>query len=166
MTQHYALVILAAALVGLGTPVSAGESQDARANVSREVALRLRPDTLATFINDLAGLRVRLVKGVVDEIASPRVFTVRNERSARFPYQRNKVAVVVDAGGASVRKGAPVVVTGTARTLLGAEMDSIGPLRSLNEREREVVGKLPLVTTSSVQTPDGVQLVRSNPQRP
>lgn len=54
-------------------------------------------------------------------------------------------------------------VHGTARTLLGAEMDSHRPLPSLTESERTVVAKLPLVMASSVQTPDGVQLVRPNP---
>jgi hypothetical protein len=157
MTQYYATVILAA--VALAAPMSAAEREDA----SRAVALRLRPDTLATFINDLAGLRVRLVRGVIDGIAGPRVFTLKNERSARYPYQPDKVAIVVDTGRVFVRKGAPVVVTGVARTLLGAETDANLPLRSLTESERKVVAKFPLVVASSVQAPDGVQLVRSNP---
>ena len=71
--------------------------------------------------------------------------------------------IVVDTGSAFVREGAPVVVTGTARTLLGAELDRDRPLPSLTESERTVVAKLPLVMASSVQTPDGVQLVRPNP---
>ena len=160
MTQKYAAVIFAA--VALAATVPAYGRPDRRADPSRSVALRLRPDTLALFINNVAGLRVRLV-GVVDEISSPRVFTVKNERSARYPYRPNEVAIVVDTGSAFVREGAPVVVTGTARTLLGAEMDSDGPLPSLTESERTVVVKLPLVMASSVQTPDGVQLVRPNP---
>ena len=123
----------------------------------------LRPDTLALFISNVAGLRVRLVGGVVDEISSPRVFTLKNERNTRYPHRPNEVAIVVDTGSAFVREGAPVVVTGTARTLLGAEMDSHRPLLSLTESERTVVAKLPLVKASSVQTPDGVQLVRPNP---
>jgi hypothetical protein len=162
MTQQYATVILAAA-VALTATVPAYGRQDQRADASRLVALRLRPDTLALFINNVAGLRVRLVSGVVDEIASPRVFTLKNERSARYPHRPNEVAIVVDTGSTFVREGAPVVVTGIARTLLGAEMDSDRPLPSLTESERKVVAKLPLVMASSVQTPDGVQLVRPNP---
>jgi hypothetical protein len=160
MTQKYAAVIFAA--VAFAATVPAYGRQDRRADASRSVALRLRPDTLALFINNVAGLRVRLVSGVVDEISSPRVFTVKNERSA-YPHRPNEVAIVVDTGSAFVREGAPVVVTGTARTLLGAELDRDWPLPSLTESERTVVAKLPLVMASSVQTPDGVQLLRPNP---
>jgi len=160
MTQQYATVMLAAA-VALAATVPA-HSQDQRAD-NRVAAARLRPGTLALFSNDIAGLRVSLVNGVVHKIASPRVFTLKNERSGRFPYWPNEVAVVVDSGGTTVREGAAVVVTGTARTLLGAEMDSTQPLSSLTESERKLVAKLPLVLASSVQTPDGVQLVRPNP---
>ena len=161
MTQHYATVILAAAVALVPTVPTSG--QDRRADASPSAALRLRPDTLATFINDLAGLQVRLVGGVVDEIASPRVFVLKNERGGRYPFQPNRVAIVVDTGSAFIRERAPVFVTGIARTPLGAEMDANLPLRSLNENERKVVAKLPLVVTSSVETPDGVQLVRLNP---
>ena len=158
MTTKFAAVIIAA--VALAATVPAYGRQDRRADAS--VALRLRPDTLALFINNVAGLRVRLVSGVVDEIPSNRVFTVKNERSA-YPHRPNEVAVVVDTGSAFVREGASVVVIGTARTLLGAQMDAARPLPSLTESERIVVAKLPLVMASSIQTPDGVQLVRPNP---
>jgi hypothetical protein len=160
MTQKYAAVIFCA--VALAATVPAYGRQDPRADASRSVALRLRPDTLALFINNVAGLRVRLVSGVVGEISSPRVFTLKNERSA-YPHRPSEVAIVVDTGSAVVREGAAVVVTGTARTLLGAELDRDRPLPSLTESERTVVAKLPLVMASSVQTPDGVQLVRPNP---
>ena len=162
MTQQYATVILAAA-VALAATVPAYGRQDQRPDASGLVAVRLRPGTLAVFINNVAGLRVRLVSGVVDEIASPRVFTVKNERGARNPHRPNEVAIVVDTGSAFVREGTPVVVTGMARTLLGAEMDSDRPLPSLTESERNLVAKLPLVMANSVQTPDGVQLVRLDP---
>ena len=162
MTQHYATVILAAA-VALAATAPASARQDVRASASRAVALRLRPDTLATFINHLAGLQVQLVRGVVDEIGSPRVFTLKGERDARYPFPPNEVAIVVDNGTTMVREAAPVVVTGMATTLLGAEMESTRPLRSLTERERKVVANRPLLIASSVQTPDGVQLLRPNP---
>jgi hypothetical protein len=162
MTKHFATLILIAA-VAFSMTVAASERQGQRANASRSAALRLRPGTLAIFINSLAGLQVQLVRGVVDEIGSPRVFTLRNERGARYPFQPNEVAIVVDTGSTMVRKGAPVVVTGIARTLLGAEMDSNRPLQSLTESERKIVANRPLVMASSVQTPDGVQLARVSP---
>ncbi len=159
MTQQYATGILVAAIALTTTfPVSA--SQEPYPDASEPIAVRVRPDTLALFINDVAGLRVRVVSGVVNGIASPRVFRLRNEPSARYPHRPNEVAVVVETGNAVVREGAPVVVTGIARTLLGAEMASAP---SLTEIERNAVAKLPVVMASSVQTPDGVQLVRPSP---
>lgn len=158
MKHRYTMVMVAGLLL---VAADAGAGQDVRAEAARAAAVRLRPDTLATFINDLAGMRVRLIRGVVDEVVSPRVFTLRNERKMRYPFQPNTVVVVVEAGTAGVRQGAPLVVTGTARTLLGAENDALRPLPSLNEKERQVVAKFPIVMASSVQAPDGVQLVRT-----
>lgn len=155
--------IVTAAGFSLFAAIAPAAGQDGRVEAARAAALRLRPDTLATFINDLAGLRVRLIRGVVDEIVSPRVFTLRNERPTRYPFQPNRVAIVVEAGSVVVRKGAPLVVTGMARTLIGAEQDSLRPLPSLNEKERQVVAKFPIVMASSVQAPEGVQLVRTKP---
>jgi hypothetical protein len=114
------------------------------------------------FINNIAGMRVRLVSGIIDQIVSPRVFILKSERDARFSRRPDEVAIVVDSGSASVRQGAPVVVTGIARTLLGVEMDNRRPI-PLTESERQTVAKLPLVVSSSIQTPDGVQLVRRTP---
>ena len=156
MTLQYAAGILAAAALAATLPAS--ERQDPR---PRELpALRLRPDTLALFINHVAGLRVRIISGVVDDIASPRVFTLKNERSAGYRRRPNEVAIVLDTGRAVVRIGAPVVVTGIARTLLGAERNSGRPLPVLTESERNAVEERALVMASSVDTPDGVHLVR------
>ena len=41
-------------------------------------------------------------------------------------------------------------------------MDALQLLTSLNEKERDLIAELPLVMAISVQTPDGVQLVRSS----
>jgi hypothetical protein len=154
--------VFAAAAVALASTVStSGQGQSA--DTSRLPALRLEPDTLAAFINDVAGQRVRLVSGVVGDVASPRVFTLRNEPGANYPHRPREVAIIVDAGSASVREGVPLVVTGIARTLLGVDRDNNPPLPSLTEGERTIVAKLPVVMASSVQTPDGVQLVRPIP---
>ena len=158
MTQQYATGILVAIALAAASPISG--RQDSQPDTSEPIAVRVRPDTLALFINDVAGLRVRVVSGVVNGIASPRVFTVRNEPNARYPHRANEVAVVVNSGNAVLREGAPVVVTGIARTVLGAETVS-DP--SLTETERSAVAKLPVVMASSVQTPDGVQLIRPKP---
>jgi hypothetical protein len=163
MTQQYVTGILVAALT-FGTTFTTYARQEKRPDVSsRSVALRLRPDMLAMFINNIAGLRVRIVSGVVDDIVSSRVFTLKNERSLRFPNRPNEVAIVVDSGSAAVREGAAVVVIGIARTLLGAEMNTDRPLQALTEGERNALARLPVVMASSVQTPDGVQLGRPNP---
>jgi hypothetical protein len=160
MTQRYAVGILAAAALAATLP--AYGHQDPRLDAARLPAVRLRPDTLALFINNVAGLRVRVISGVVDDIASPRVFTLKNERS-RYPHRPNEVAIVLDSGRAVVRVGAPVVVTGIARTLLGVEMNSEQPLPTFTESERNAIDELPLVVASSVETPDGVHLVRPDP---
>jgi hypothetical protein len=123
-------------------------------------AVRLRVDTLASFINNLAGLRVRIVSGVVSDIASPRVFTLRSERRTRGTAE---VAIVLPSGSAVVREGAPVIVTGIARTLLGAEMSKEQPLPVLTDAERDALGKGAIVVASSVDAPGGVHLVRSQP---
>jgi hypothetical protein len=159
MTQQYATGILVVAMAAVSMVPAYGR-QDERVEPSQLIAVRLRPDTLATFINDVAGMRVRLVNGVVNQVASARVFVLKSERSARYPHRPNEVAIVVDAGSAFVREGAPVVVTGIARTLLGAEMSTGRPLASLTDSERLAVTNRPLVMASSVQTPDGVQLMR------
>jgi uncharacterized UPF0146 family protein len=159
MTLQYAAGILGA--MALAATLPASERQDPR---PRELpALRLRPATLALFINQVAGLRVRVINGVVDDIASPRVFTLKNERSAVYPRRPNQVAIVLDSGRAVVRVGAPVVVTGIARTLLGAESNSQRPFPVLTESERKAVEERALVMASSVDTPDGVHLVRPDP---
>src|SRR4029453_13913567 len=74
--QQHAIFILAAAMALAPTlPVSG--HQEPQPDPAESIAVRLRPDTLALFINDGAGVRVRLVNGVVKGIASTRVFTVR-----------------------------------------------------------------------------------------
>jgi hypothetical protein len=160
MTRQHAAGIVAAAALAVALPAYA--RQDPRQDVAKLPAVRLRPDTLALFINSVAGLRVRVISGVVDDIASPRVFTVKNERT-RYPHRPNEVAIVLDSGRAVVRVGAPVVVTGIARTLLGAEMNTQRPLPTLTESERDAIEELPLVMASAVETPDGVQLIRPDP---
>ena len=162
MTQQYATGILAAA-IALATTIPAHGRQDPHPDVSEPIAVRVRPDTLARFLHDFAGLRVRVVSGVVHGIASPRVFRLKNEPSTRYSHRPDEVAVVVDTGDVVVREGAAVVVTGVARTLLGAEMNSDRPFPSLTEAERNAVATLPVVMASSVRTPDGVQLVRPSP---
>ena len=156
MRQPYAIGILAATVVAATFP--AYGHQDPQPDASELPALRVRPDTLAMFIDDVAGLRVRVISGIVDVIASPRVFTLKNERSVR--YRPGEVAIVLDSGQAVVRVGASVVVTGIARTLLGAEMNSQQPLLTLSESERHAVEKRPVVMASSVITPDGADLIR------
>jgi hypothetical protein len=161
MTHRYAAGILAAAAFAATLP--AYGHQDPPLGAATLPALRLRPETLVLFINNFAGLRVRVLSGVVHEIASPRVFTLKGERSTRYPHRPNEVAIVVDSGHAVVRAEAPVVVTGIARTLVGVEMNTERPLPVFTESERDVIAELPLVVASSVETPDGVHLVRPDP---
>ena len=163
MSRRFARWIWLAATVIAGATQLAHAGQHPNPDASALPAVRLRVDTLAEFITQVAGLRVRVVNGVVDEIASPRVFTLRNERGMRYLTGPPEVAIVLLAGEAIIRKDAPVVVTGMARTLLGAEMSREQPLPALTNDERGAITNRPIVVASSVETPGGVQLVR--PQR-
>jgi hypothetical protein len=123
---------------------------------SSRAPVRLRVDTLASFINNVAGLRVRVVDGVVDKIASPRVFTLKYTRG----IGPARAAIVVLDGAATIRQGAPVMVTGIARTLLGTELGPQQPSPVFTEKERERIDALPIVVASAIETPDGVHLLR------
>jgi hypothetical protein len=149
--------IAAAAL----TPVLAAPQNDPVPDPSTRTAVRLRVDTLAMFMNNLAGLRVR-VDGVVDKIASPRVFTMKHERRM---MRSARVAIVLPEGEATIREGAPVRVTGIARTPLGAEVGPQQPSPSLTDKERDRIDALPIVMASAIDTPDGVHLVRPGPEK-
>jgi hypothetical protein len=128
-------------------------------NRAASTALRLRVDTLASFINNVAGLEVRVVDGVVDKIATPRGFTLKHHRSMG-PF---RVAIVLADGEAAIREGAPVTVTGIARTLLGTEAGPQQPSPALTDKERHRIDALPIVVASAIDTPDGVPLVRPVP---
>jgi hypothetical protein len=123
---------------------------------SAPTAVRLRVDTLASFINNVAGLHVRVVDGIVDKIASPRVFTLKHMRN----IGPARVAIVLVDGEAAIRAGAPVTVTGIARTLLGTEAGPQQPSPALTDGERERIDALPIVVASAIDTPDGVPLFR------
>ena len=149
-------VIAAIAAVVAVSSIAAADGQDPVADRSAPpTAVRLRVDTLASFINNVAGLQVRIVDGVVDKIASPRVFTLKHSR--RMGPAR--VAIVLAGGEAAIRKGAPVTVTGIARTLLGTERGPQQPSPAFTEQERERIDALPIVVASAIDTPDGVHLV-------
>jgi hypothetical protein len=148
------LVTIAAVAV---TSVVAAAGQGTLPDQSARTAVRLRVDTLASFINSVAGLRVRVVDGVVDKIASPRVFILKHKRSIGAA----RAAIVLVDGEATLREGTPVTVTGIARTLLGTEVGPQQPSPAFTEKERERIDALPIVVASTVETPDGVRLVTS-----
>jgi hypothetical protein len=143
--------------VSVASVVVAG--QDTGSDRSGPIALRLRVDTLASFINNVAGLRVRVVDGVVDKVASPRVFTLKHKRSMGLVPAR--AAIVLVNGETAITEGIPVTVTGIARTLLGTEVGPQRPSPVFTEKERERIDALPIIVASAIETPDGVQLVTS-----
>jgi hypothetical protein len=154
------LVVSLAAIAAVGvTSVVAAAGQGTVSDQSARTAVRLRVDTLASFINNVAGLRVRVVDGVVDKIASPRVFTLKHKRSMGLGPAR--AAIVLVDGEAALREGTPVTVTGIARTLLGTEVGPQRPSPAFTEKERERIDALPIVVASAIETPDGVHLVTS-----
>jgi hypothetical protein len=160
MTRHH----LTGLALGLSLTVAApvGGAQDPRPEESDPAAVRLRVDTLASFINHVAGFRVRVISGVVDEIASPRLFILTNDRSTGLTARPSEVAILVRTGRAVLREDAPVVVTGIARTSLGAEMTTDQPRPALTESERDAMANRPVVIASAVETPGGVNLIRAD----
>ncbi len=154
------LVWLAAFVAVAVTSVVAAAGQDPQPVQSARTAVKLRVDTLASFINNVAGLRVRVVEGVVDKVASPRVFTLKHRRSMGA-IRPARAAIILVEGEAAIPEGTPVTVTGIARTLLGTEVGPQRPSPAFTEKELERIDALPIIVASAVETPDGVRLVTS-----
>ena len=157
MRRTFVVSLAAFAAVAVTSAVAAG--QGPLADRSARTAVRLRVDTLASFINSVAGLRVRVVDGVVDKVASPRVFTLKHRRSIGA-IRPARAAIVLVEGEAAIKEGTPVTVTGIARTLLGTEVGPQRPSPAFTEKERERIDALPIVVASAIETPDGVHLTR------
>jgi hypothetical protein len=137
-----------------------------------DVAILVRPGTLASQIGDLAGHTVRVPYARVVGVFNPRVFLIDSAmRMPPIPGNRGRVLVFVEPGTLSVSPkmivASTVTVFGVARTLLGMQASREVPWPV--EVPPEAVERLEIraaVLASSVRTPDGVELIRRNEPLP
>ena len=124
----------------------------------------VRPSSLASIIEEIAGRNVRVRNARVVGVFNPRAFLI--ETASLTPSMlgmRNRILVLVDQAALRVRPamvvGSNVVVLGTARTVLGMQVTSEVPwpseLTGDNLKRLEVRGA---VLARSVQTAEGVEL--------
>lgn len=164
-------IALMAALV-LIAPMSVSSQTAAPIDLGGDVISTVRPSTLASLIDELAGRTVRVRKARVVGVLNPRAFLI--ESATLLPAtlgMRDRILVLVDER-ATLRVtpaaivGSSVVVVGVARTLLGMQVTGEVPWPS--ELTAEVVKRLEVrgaVLARSVQTAEGVDLTdRSSPK--
>lgn len=124
----------------------------------------LRPSSLASLIDELAGRNVRMRNARIVGVLNPRAFLV--ETDALMPSwmgMRNRILVLVDQAALRVQPtlvvGSTVVVLGTARTVLAMQVTREVPwpaeLTGDEVKRLEIRGA---VLARSVQTAEGVEL--------
>lgn len=116
-------------------------------------AVQVRVKTITAFTVSLIGQRVRVVDGVVSEIASPRFF-ILSGTGLNTPLSRaDTVAVILESGSAMVSPGQQVVVTGEVRgSLAQREEVGRGAIGTLTMEERSALGHRPLLIVSSANS--------------
>ena len=120
---------------------------------------------VSDHIRHMAGQPVLVLDGLVERIASPRVFIVtgRQLRSTHWSGRPDRLAVVLRSGETLVNleTKAPIVVTGVAFTYEGARISGgLPPPIQLSDDDRDRLQELSIVLASSVETPGGVALLR------
>jgi hypothetical protein len=129
------------------------------------IDLRLHPSALAQLIDELGGRQISLPRAKVVSVINPRAFLVESAGPlSAMPGNYNRVVVLVEGGTLRVEPlllvGTTVRVTGVARTVVGMQVTREVPWPP--ELTRDIVRRYEIraaVLSSSVETPDGVQLV-------
>jgi hypothetical protein len=160
MTPHrkLLLIVLLTLTVPPGSTLVASDADEGRAVV------RVRPATVALSIDDLAGHHVDVFGARAVGMFGTRVLVI--DAAARLrPGRgyRDRVLVLVEGGEIRVRPellvGSSVLVTGVARTLLGAQVTREVPWPAELDADRlERLEIRAVVLATSVRTPDGVEL--------
>jgi hypothetical protein len=160
-------------------PRSAGAAANARPSAPQDPApaarqapsrepmdARLHPAALGELIHVLGGRRVSLSNARVVAVVNPRAFLIESSGPLE-PIVGNldRLLVLVDAGALRVDAAAlvrtSVRIAGVARTALGVQVTREVPWPP--ELTRDMVNRLEIravVLASSVQTSDGVELIR------
>ena len=141
-----------------------------RADASPDSALiTVRPNTLASWVSEFAGHRVRVPDARIVEVVEPHVLVI--ETAARFTnldFFRDRVVVLIQPGALrqtpELIVGSTVTVSGVARTLLGVQVTGEVPWPSaLGSRQVERLEIRAAVLATSVRTADGVELTGQAP---
>jgi hypothetical protein len=137
---------MCALTVGLGLAVAV----EARQGPAPAPAVQVRVKTITAFAMPLAGQRVRVVDGVVNRVASPRLFILSAGELNTPLSSDGAVAVILESGRSMLSLGQQVIVTGVVRGSL-AQQEEVGPplIGSLTPEERDALRHRPLVIVSS-----------------
>ena len=138
--------------------------QEERFEIHNEFPITVRPGTLASLADSLAGGSVRLPYARVVGVFDPRVFLIETQTSLLPIIERNRVLVFIESGALrvdpAVLVASTVTVSGVARTLLGMQANHDVPWPP--GLTRDAVKRLEVkaaVLATSVRTPEGIDLV-------
>jgi hypothetical protein len=161
-------------LPGRTRPVRrSGSPQQAAAEPAGEpLRITLRPTTLASAVDELAGQRVRILNARVVGMFEPRAFLIESATSYEATMGlRDRVLVLIDGTGLQAAPellvGSTVVILGVARTLLGLRLSPELPWPP--KLDRDLIERLEVraaVLATSVQTPEGTELTERSPIDP
>ena len=161
MTRVNAAAVMMTLMAAAGARLTA---QDLRVDPNEVAAIRVSVETLSQHVGQFAGLRVRVVEGIVDRVVSPRAFILIGQREVVGLNGPDRVGVILASGSASVVQKMPIVVTGAAGTFLGAQVAGVLTRQeALTDAERAALRKYPLVVAMAVETPGSVSLLRPEP---
>ena len=135
-----------------------------RFDVHNDFPITVRPGTLASLVDSLAGGSVRLPYARVVGVFDRHVFLIETQTSLLPITQRNRVLVFIESGELRVDPAtlvaSTVTVSGIARTLLGMQANHDVPWPAA--LTRDAVKRLEVkaaVLARSVRTPEGIDLV-------
>ena len=138
--------------------------QEERFDIRNEFPITVRPGTLASLVDSLAGGSVRLPYARVVGVFDRHVFLIETQTSLLPIIQRNRVLVFIESGELRVDPAtlvaSTVTVSGVARTLLGMQANHDVPWPAA--LTRDAVKRLEVkaaVLARSVRTPEGIDLV-------
>jgi hypothetical protein len=138
--------------------------QEERFEIHNDYPITVRPGTLASLVDSLAGGSVRLPYARVVGVFDPRVFLIETQTLLLPIIERNRVLVFIESGSLrvdpAVLVASTVTVSGVARTLLGMQANHDVPWPAV--LTRDAVKRLEIkaaVLARSVRTPEGIDLV-------
>jgi hypothetical protein len=149
--------------------VEAQQSPASAATSGHPLLVTLRPTMLASSIEQVAGLDVRMLNARVVSVLEPHAFVI--EPATRYEEVkgfRDRILVLIDSGKLRVPDDALVAsivnVIGVARTLAGVQVSA--EVAWPAELNRDLVRRLEVraaVLARSVATPDGIELTDRKP---